>query len=154
MSESASRRFQPGEGPRRGLLRDYESSDGHFSSSINCSVRMWLRRTGFWVNVILLTCDAESFPEATWEFAYCLRTRYQVSKMGFCPRNKINFVSAAALHKLGSWILSPTCFCCRVEARFLGLGQDCETLAGFDWELNAENTNNDSRVPPEFQTRT
>ena len=29
------------------------------------SVRMWLRRTGFWVNVILLTCDAESFPEAT-----------------------------------------------------------------------------------------
>ena len=88
---------------------------------------MWLRRTGFWVNVILLTCDAESFPEATWEFAYCLRTRYQVSKMGFCPRNKINFVSAAALHKLWSWILSPTCFCCRVEARFLGL--DCDRIA-------------------------
>ena len=78
--------------------------------------------------------------------------------MGFCPRNKINFVSAAALHKLGSWILSPTCFCFRVEARFLGLGlglgQDCETLDGFDWELNAENTNNDSGPPPEFQTRT
>ena len=26
--ESASRHFQPGEGPSRGLLRDYEPSDG------------------------------------------------------------------------------------------------------------------------------
>ena len=28
--ESGSRRFQPGEGPSRGLLRDYETSDGPF----------------------------------------------------------------------------------------------------------------------------
>ena len=27
------RRFQPGESPSRGLLRDYEPSDGSFSSS-------------------------------------------------------------------------------------------------------------------------
>ena len=31
--ESTSRRFQPGEGPSRGLLRDYEPSDGTFSST-------------------------------------------------------------------------------------------------------------------------
>ena len=29
-----SSRFQPGEGPSRGLLRDYEPSDGTFSSTI------------------------------------------------------------------------------------------------------------------------
>ena len=28
--ESGSSRFQPGEGPSRGLLRDYEPSDGTF----------------------------------------------------------------------------------------------------------------------------
>ena len=31
--ESGSSRFQPGEGPSRGLLRDYEHSDGTFSST-------------------------------------------------------------------------------------------------------------------------
>ena len=30
----SSSRFQPGEGPSRGLLRDYELSDGTFSSTI------------------------------------------------------------------------------------------------------------------------
>ena len=31
--ESASRRFQPGEGPSIGLLRDYKPLDGTFSST-------------------------------------------------------------------------------------------------------------------------
>ena len=31
--ESGSSRFQPGEGPSRGLLRDYEPSDGTFWST-------------------------------------------------------------------------------------------------------------------------
>ena len=30
---NARSRFQPGEGPSRGLLRDYEPSDGTFSST-------------------------------------------------------------------------------------------------------------------------
>ena len=33
-----SRGFQPGEGPSRGLLRDYEPSDGTFSSTNHCAV--------------------------------------------------------------------------------------------------------------------
>ena len=37
--ESASRRFQLGEGPSRGLLCDYEPSDGPFSSSTRHSAR-------------------------------------------------------------------------------------------------------------------
>ena len=32
--QRGSSRFQPGEGPSRGLLRDYEPSDGTFSSNI------------------------------------------------------------------------------------------------------------------------
>ena len=32
--QRGSSRFQPGEGPSRGLLRDYEPSDGPFSSTI------------------------------------------------------------------------------------------------------------------------
>ena len=33
MKAVCSSRFQPGEGPSRGLLRDYEPSDGTFSST-------------------------------------------------------------------------------------------------------------------------
>ena len=32
--ESGSSRFQPGEGPSRGLLRDYEPSDGTFEALV------------------------------------------------------------------------------------------------------------------------
>ena len=35
--ESGSSRFQLGEGPGRGLLRDYEPSDGTFSSTSYCA---------------------------------------------------------------------------------------------------------------------
>ena len=37
----ASSRFQPGEGPSRGLLRDYEPSDGTFSSTSEEAVVTW-----------------------------------------------------------------------------------------------------------------
>ena len=35
--EKASRRFQPGEGPSRGLLRDYEPSDGPSFQALDLS---------------------------------------------------------------------------------------------------------------------
>ena len=47
--ESGSSRIQPGEGPSRGLLRDYEPSDGTFSSttewcvSQNCAATLTCR---------------------------------------------------------------------------------------------------------------
>ena len=43
MRDRGSSRFQPGEGPSRGLLRDCEPSDGTFSStSVQVAVYRWL----------------------------------------------------------------------------------------------------------------
>ena len=38
--ESSSSRFQPGEGPRRGLLRDYEPSRGPYMSQSTLCVKL------------------------------------------------------------------------------------------------------------------
>ena len=39
--ESSSSRFQPGEGPSRGLFRDYEPSDGPSFESLETSHKIW-----------------------------------------------------------------------------------------------------------------
>ena len=45
--ESASRRFQPGEGPSRGLLRDCENfADGSFAALVCAFQSAGLQRTG------------------------------------------------------------------------------------------------------------
>ena len=54
--ESGSSRFQPGEGPSRGLLRDYEPSDGPFwSTSPHWSVVTITRSPGIMGNMEPLT---------------------------------------------------------------------------------------------------